>query len=144
MVMFKVSQFDKFKKYVNYLNDNFHSKNEVHGNVVPENLNLEGVINKTLADSNFLLPFPFRHPDILISGKAKNKYHDYYALFATALFIFTGKFLNSPDCPILDYVEMREKLFLFKSFDLINLKDDQSEQKVIDYLYRLMFGEIII
>lgn len=127
-----------YKKYVRYLRENYHSLGKIHGNIRPEYLMKNGGIQDGCDDKTILIPF--RHPDILISGKTKTKYHDYYALFSSVVYLLTGKIFNSPDNPITDNCEMFSKIYLFISSDLQNLK---REQKVIEYLYALMIGDII-
>lgn len=124
--------YEQIKEIIGMLTEHYHKRGAVHGGIIPETiLNLQNT-------PPLILPVPFRHPDILLSGQARTKEHDYYALLTTVVYINRGKVLNSPDCPITGCVEMRSKVELFHRYDTNGDRD-----KGIDYLFKLYIGEVL-
>ena len=141
------TDFELFNNYTKYLTKHYHSKSVLHRDITPDKLDPNYCIIKAPTSDDPVIDIPFRHPEILITGKVKSKLHDYYALFTSAIYIFTGKFLNTPYSPITDYCELKDKLATFRKTDLVNNFNDwynEDRQKVIEYFYRLVIGDIII
>ena len=120
---------------VQELTDRYHSKNLIHGNINPDTL-----IQCTTEEKE--QQYRYCHPQILTTRKATTVYHDYYALFATALFIEQGHILNSDEHPILEQIELEEKIDIFMRTDFLSYSE--TVKNILHYLYKLSTGEVYV
>lgn len=149
------------KHIVDILTRDYHDRDKVHGRLSPTTVHMLGNQPISIDPPCYQTeqPIPFRAPDLLAPppssspptdhhhhhyNEASTKYHDYYALFTTVLYLPHCKIFNTPLAPILNPLALERKITIFMQRDVLEKKDlPEGIQTVILYFHKLYMGEII-
>lgn len=140
--------YEDFKKFHLTLNTEYTSRGLLHGNITLESLHRGGSIDR--CGNNNIVPIPYRHPDILLTGVVTLPTHDHWSLFIACVCSCTGGGLfNSADSPIKFSKELWHKVECFMKIDWPLLSRGNSDDIIrkkdaILYTYKVVRGEILI
>lgn len=109
------------KGYIRELTTKYHDKGVLRGDIRPEHLLRDGTLFEPVAAEELLM-MSMRHGDILLSGIATKREHDYYALFAASIYQAFGYYFNDAAAPVLNGTCLYDKVRFFMGNELKRLR----------------------